>query len=221
MFENRRARNNRATIDRFNSFPDKHSMTSRTSKSLIYLVLSCVTLVAGYAYLRYAYHVTDKFPFTQEIVLIILGTTATVFITSLLLNNQTAIEIEKEQRIRYIELKTSTYQQLLDLLEEMSLVQQFTNSEIIRLQFMSHKLAVIASPRVLDEYRSFLEVIKGISADDSFVGDLPQLHEALASLTMHIRQDIIGPDPSSRYTSKQINEMIRRNSTGYLDDEKD
>jgi hypothetical protein len=53
------------------------------------------------------------------------------------------------------------------------------------------------------------------------VGDLPQLHEALASLTMHIRQDIIGPDPSSRYTSKQINEMIRRNSTGYLDNEKD
>jgi hypothetical protein len=65
-------------------------------KQLIYLVLSLATLVAGYAYLRYAYRVADRTPFTQEIVLIILGTVATVFITALLLNQQTAVEIEKE-----------------------------------------------------------------------------------------------------------------------------
>ncbi len=188
---------------------------SRTSKNVFYLLLSFLTLVSGYAYLRYAYKVTDSVPFTQEIVLIILGTTATVFITSLLLNNQTAVEIEKEQRVRYIELKTGTYRQLLDLLEEMSLLKRFTRAEIVRLQFMSHKLAVIASPEVLDEYQSFLDVVNRISADDSFEGDLNKLHQALASLTVQIRQDIIGPEKSPRYSVGQIREMIRRNSTRY------
>ncbi|MCF6204192.1 MAG: hypothetical protein L3J59_11075 [Methylococcaceae bacterium] len=95
-------------------------------KNIIYLVLSLATLIAGYAFLRYAYHVTDSLPFTQEIVLIFLGTIATIFITSLLLNKQTSVEIEKEQNIKFLELKTQTYQQLLDLLEEMSLLEKFT-----------------------------------------------------------------------------------------------
>ena len=188
---------------------------SRTSKNFLYLILSLLTLVSGYVYLRYAYRVTDKTPFTQEIVLIILGTTATVFITSLLLNNQTAVEIEKERRVRFIELKTSTYQQLLDLLEEMSLLKRFSRAEIIRLQFLSHKLAVIASPEVLDEYQRFLEVINRISEDDSFEGDMNKLHQALASLTLRIRRDIIGAEEHSKYSLRQISEMIRRNSTSY------
>lgn len=63
----------------------KHALTTNT-KNIIYLFLSLMTLIAGYASIRYAYHATDSFPFTQEIVLIILGTLATIFITSLLLN---------------------------------------------------------------------------------------------------------------------------------------
>jgi hypothetical protein len=86
------------------------------SKNFLYLLLSLLTLVAGYAYIRYAYNVTDSFPFTQEIVLIILGTLATIFITALLLNKQTAVEIEKEQNVLHVNLKISTYQELLKLL---------------------------------------------------------------------------------------------------------
>ncbi|WP_456431289.1 hypothetical protein [Nitratifractor sp.] len=63
----------------------------------LYLLLTLITFVAGYAFLRYAYRVSDSLPFAQEIVLIVLGTIATVFITSLLLNKQSAVEIEKEQ----------------------------------------------------------------------------------------------------------------------------
>ncbi|WP_297439858.1 hypothetical protein [Sulfurimonas sp.] len=71
------------------------------TKKILYLLLTFLTLIAGYTYLRYAYKVTDSTPFTQEIVLIILGTIATVFITALLLNKQTEVEIEKEQSIKF------------------------------------------------------------------------------------------------------------------------
>ncbi len=182
-------------------------------KSIIYLSLSLVTLVAGYAYLRYAYRVTDHFPFTQEIVLIILGTVATVFITALLLNKQTAVEIEKEQNVRHLELKAHTYQQLLDLLERMSLVDQFGRTEFTRLQFITHKLAIVASPEVLDEYHEFLEVVRAISADRSFIGDAAQLHRALGALTVKIRADLIGEELPSHYTQQEVDKMIQENSS--------
>jgi type II secretory pathway pseudopilin PulG len=175
-----------------------------------------MTLVAGYAFLRYAYNVTDSFPFTQEIVLIILGTTATIFITALLLNKQTSVEIEKEQSIRYLDLKTSTYQQLLDLIEEMSILENFTDKDIIRLQFITHKLSVIASPEVIDEYQSFLSVIREISGDNSFTGDMQKLHESLSNLTIKIRKDILGENQSKKYTEAKITEMIRKNSSNSI-----
>ena len=182
------------------------------STNIIYLLLSLFTLLAGYAYLRYAYNVTDHFPFTKEIVLIILGTLATIFITSLLLNKQTEVEIEKEQRIRYLELKTSTYQLLLDLIEEMTLQKNFSQKELIKLQFVTHKLAVIASPEVIEEYQSFLNVIQKISHDNSFSGDLMQLNESLGSLSLQIRKDILGDNLSLEYSDNKIDQMIKKNS---------
>ena len=182
------------------------------STNIVYLTLSLITLVAGYTYLRYAYTVTDSFPFTQEIVLIILGTLATIFITSLLLNKQTEVEIEKEQNIRYLDLKTSTYQLLLDLIEEMTLQERFTQKELIKLQFVTHKLAVIASPEVIEEYQSFLSVIKKISTDNSFSGDIMELNESLGSLSLQIRKDILGDNLSLDYSDHKIDQMIKKNS---------
>ncbi len=182
-------------------------------KQLIYLVLSLATLVAGYAYLRYAYRVADRTPFTQEIVLIILGTVATVFITALLLNQQTAVEIEKEQNIRFLELKARTYERLLDQLEKMSLVENFGDAELTNLQFITHRLAIVASPAVLDEYQNFLKVITSISADNSFSGDRERLSEALGRLTVEIREDLVGKISRGRYTEQQIRKMITSNSS--------
>ena len=38
----------------------------------VMMMLSAVVFIGGYFFLRLAYHMTDKMPFTQEIVLIIL-----------------------------------------------------------------------------------------------------------------------------------------------------
>jgi len=183
----------------------------KNQKQLLYLVLSLVTLVAGYAYLRYAYKVTDSTPFTQEIVLIILGTVATIFITALLLNQQTAVEIEKEQSIKYLELKAATYERLLDLMESMSMMDKFSNKELTQLQFISHRLAIVASADVLNEYQNFLKVISQISTDNSFSGDADALSKALGALTIQIREDLLAGQ-SSTYSAGQIREIINNNS---------
>jgi antitoxin component of MazEF toxin-antitoxin module len=186
---------------------------STIAKQFSYLILTFLTLVAGYAYLRYAYKVTDSTPFTQEIVLIILGTIATVFITALLLNKQTAVEIEKEQNIKFLDLKAQTYEKLLDLMEEMSSENLLTDADVTKLQFITHRLAIFASPGVLNEYTNFLNVVSQISKDGTFSNDTEKLSEALRKLTIQIRFDLLGENQSQkRYSVDQIKKIIKRNS---------
>jgi len=183
------------------------------TKQFFYLLLTLFTLVAGYAYLRYAYKVTDSTPFTQEIVLILLGTIATVFITALLLNKQTAVEIEKEQNIKFLDLKTQTYERLLNLMEDMSVANQLSDANITKLQFITHRLAIFASPAVLKEYNNFLKVVSEISKDGTFEKDEETLAEALGKLTIQIRFDLLNENPSlTPYSAEQIKTMIKKNS---------
>ncbi len=100
------------------------------NKSLLTLILTAITFIGGYVFLRYAYKVTDHFPFTQEIVLIVLGTVATVLITALLLNKQTAVEVEKEQTSKFIELKANTYEQLIQRIKDMSMAKSITKDDL-------------------------------------------------------------------------------------------
>ena len=186
---------------------------NNNTKKLLYLVLTFLTLIAGYAYLRYAYKVTDSTPFTQEIVLIILGTIATVFITALLLNKQTEVEIEKEQNIKFLDLKAATYEKLLDLMENMSEETLLTEKDITKLQFVTHRLAIFASPAVLNEYNNFLKVISTLSKDGTLSNDDHKLGEALGKLTVQIRFDLLNENPTQKiYTAEQIKRMIKRNS---------
>jgi hypothetical protein len=188
------------------------------NKQFTYLLLTFLTLVSGYAYLRYAYKVTDSTPFTQEIVLIILGTIATVFITALLLNKQTAVEIEKEQNIKFLDLKAQTYERLLDLMEDMSEENKLKEGDITKLQFVTHRLAIFASPAVLNEYNNFLNVISEISKDGTFCDDEKILSEALGKLTIQIRFDLLNENPSGKiYSQEQIKTMIQKNSNSSSD----
>ncbi len=182
------------------------------NKQFLYLLLSFITLLTGYAFLRYAYKVTDTVPFTQEIVLIILGTLATIFITSLLLNKQTTVEIQKEQSIRFLELKTNTYEKLFDLLENMSMCDKIEEKDIINLQFITHRLAIISSADVLNEYKNFVTIMNQLLQDNSFSGDSQVLHSAISKLTMKIRNDIINQETDKNYTTKDIEKIISFNS---------
>ncbi len=184
------------------------------TKQFGYLFLTFITIVSGYFYLRYAYKVTDSTPFTQEIVLIILGTLATVFITALLLNKQTEVEIVKEQNIKFLDLKTKTYETLLDLMESMSSQESFDEKSITKLQFITHKLAIFASPDVLSEYNNFLSVVSEISKDGSFTNDKEELNAALSKLVIQIRFDLLGENINSApaYSLEQIKKLIKRNS---------
>ena len=183
-------------------------------ENLIYLSLTAIVVVGGYAFLRYAYKVMDRAPFTQEIVLIILGTVATVLITAMLLNKQTEVELKKEQSIKFIELKSDIYMDFIAHIEQLMLEKIVTEQDHVRLQFLTHKLAMVASPAVLMQYQEFLEVFNRSARDASLdKRDGGAISTALAELTVKIRQDLVGElDQGGLYDLTVINQQVMNNA---------
>ena len=180
----------------------------------ILMLLSAIVFVGGYFFLRLAYNFTDRMPFTQEILLIILGTIATILITAMLLNKQTSVELEKEQSVKFIELKTQTYQNLIDTIEYIMLLDEVHDNELTKLRFHTHRLAIFASPPVLKEYRNFLNVFndKIVKDRDVSMEDADLVSDALAKLTIYIRSDLVGElDAESEHSTKQISQQIMEN----------
>jgi hypothetical protein len=123
------------------------------------------------------------------------------------------VEIEKEQNIKFLDLKAATYEKLLDLMESMSEESILTDKDITKLQFVTHRLAIFASPAVLNEYNNFLKVISHLSKDGTLEDDNHQLGEALGKLTVQIRFDLLNENPTRKiYTAEQIKRMIKKNS---------
>ena len=182
--------------------------------NLVTMVMSAFIFIGGYFFLRLSYNISDKFPFTQEIILIVLGTLATILITAMLLNKQTVVELDKEQSIKFIELKTDTYQNLLNTLEEIIIHRDLTADDLVRLQFHTHRLAIFASPSVLQEYRNFLDVFHAQVSSDKHVSgsDADIISHALAKLTIYIREDLVGElDMESDLSIREINRQIMEN----------
>ncbi|HHL42367.1 MAG TPA: hypothetical protein ENJ42_02010, partial [Hellea balneolensis] len=166
---------------------------SKTVQNFIYLALTAITVVGGYIFLRLSYKISDSFPFTQEIILIVLGTVATILITALLLNKQTEVELHKEQQVRFLELKSDVYQDLLQHLENVMIDGKTDHRDAVRLQFLSHRLALVASPEILAEFENFLKAYQTAVADQAVSSsDSNAINRALAELTIRIRKDLIG-----------------------------
>lgn len=189
-------------------------MNKLTRENLFYMLLSILLVIGGYWFLRYAYQVADAAPFSQEIVLVILGTIITILITAILLNKQTEVELKKEENIKFIELKTDIYLQLFDHIQQIILDGNADQKDKIKLRVLSHKLAVVSSPEVLIQFEEFLEKFTAITKDD-LVGnkDTHILMEELAKLSIYIRKDLIGDlDYRSGIDQKILAKQIIDNS---------
>ena len=174
-----------------------------------YMMISAFTFIAGYLFLRFAFDISNSIPFVQEVVLIILGTIATIAITAALLNKQSEIELDKEQRIKIFELKSGLYFELIDIIERVILKGKINTGDMISLEFLTHKISTIADKEVLLEYSNFLNILKKVASDAEITPlESDELSMALAKLCGKIRFDLISNDKNQ---AQEIQEIIDRN----------
>ncbi len=187
---------------------------------MIYMALTATVVVGSYLFLRYSYHIADSMPFTQEIILVMLGTIATMLITAILLNRQTAVELRKEQSIKFVELKSEIYLEFIAFMENLLVRKALHEEDRIRLEFFAHKLAIIASPEVLSRFHAFIEVFNRSSSDELL--NQTESHDismALAQLTIGIRNDLVGEnDMLESARPAEIVRFITRNARSAMEE---
>ncbi|WP_038029236.1 hypothetical protein [Thermonema rossianum] len=160
--------------------------------SVRYYLLNLAIFVSGYLFLRYGYEQLQS-DFLKEFILIVLGTLATVAITALLLNKQTELELSKEQQAKYLDLKSEVYKDIIHTLESYSTKAELSTQDLKHLEFITHKLAIVASLPVLKAYNDFLRNVASVFADRNI--DAPEadkLSSELAKLTVAMRRDLLG-----------------------------
>lgn len=184
---------------------------SRRSREIIYLVGILAALVLGYSLYRQLYVGADGAPFAQETILVFLGAVATIFLTAILLNRQTELELSKEARVLLFDQKNSVYMSAIEKVAEIA-EQRDPDPELIdELRVIGHKLAVIASPEVIQSFQSVLDrLLRGLRDGNLTNADAEEVMHAVAELTIGMRCDMLDEIGSSDKGDAQ--ELIRRNS---------
>jgi phosphoenolpyruvate carboxylase len=181
-----------------------------------YLLISLATFIIGYIYLRFAYASTEDIPFVQEIVLVVLGTIVTIAITAALLNKQSEVEIEKEQRVKIFDLKSNLYFDLIEFIESILKKSEITEKDLITLEFLTHKISVIANLDVLKAYSDFTRVFKETTLDSKINAlESDAISSELARLCGAIRYDLINKEDE---TSLKVQKIIDHNIQNIIEE---
>ena len=176
--------------------------------STIYLILVILTFVIWYVYLKYAYVFTWDNAFLQEIILIVLWTIVTIFITASLLNKQSEVELEKEQRIKIFDIKSSFYIDLINMIEDFIEAKKVSKKDLLKLEFLTHKISIIADYNVLKEYSNFLKVFKEVVKNKNIdEAESEKLSIQLAELCEKIRNDLL----KIEWTNDDVKKIIVSN----------
>ena len=176
--------------------------------SVKYLIVAIVTFIVGYLFLRYAYHHSGD-GYEQEIVLIVLGTIATMAVTASLIIKQSEVELQKEQRVKIFNLKSELYIDLINFIEKIITKGTINSKDLIALEFLTHKISIIASPDVLKEYSNLIETIKKVAADEKITGlEGDELSLQLAKLCGKIRYDLVQQDTHAK---QEVEGLIESN----------
>lgn len=166
-------------------------MNKFVKENVVLFGTTLAAIAAGYWFFRFTYDVSAAYPFSQEVMLLLLGAIVTSSITAVLLNRQTLNELKKEESVKYLNIKMDIYQALMDGLEASIVAGETTREDIIRLRFLAQKLALVGSPAVLEQFGAFLRVYSEVSRDhDLRPGEEDRVMEALALLTVTIREEL-------------------------------
>jgi hypothetical protein len=189
-------------------------MNKFVKENVILVSTTLAAIAAGYWFFRFSYNVSAPFPFSQEIMLLLLGAIVTGSITAVLLNRQTVNELKKEESVKFLNIKMEIYQSLMDGLEASIVAGETTREDIIRLRFLAQRLALVASPAVLEQFGAFLRVYSNVSRDhDLHPGEEDTVMEALAYLTVTIREELGElSGRTGRVASSVIKAAILKNS---------
>lgn len=183
----------------------------RQARQILYLAGSLAALVLGYVLFRQLYLGSSRFAFAQETILVFVGAVATIFLTAMLLNRQTELELSKEARVRLFDQKNAVYMAAIEKVAQIAEQRDPDPALIDDLRVIGHKLAVIASPEVIRSFQAVLDrLLRGLRDGNLSNADAEEVMHAVAELTIGMRFDMLDEIGTAQNDAAQ--DLIRRNS---------
>lgn len=185
----------------------------RRSSRSVALALLVFAVAGAYLLFRQIYFAGARLPFAQEMVLVFLGAVATIFLTAVLLNRQTELELAKEGRVLLFDKKNTVYMATIEKIAEIVEKRDHDPELIDDLRVLGHKLAVLGSAPVVEAFKGVLDLLIGGLQDGSLNdADAQTVMQAVAEVTFAMRRDILADigEESSETTHQLIFMNARR-----------
>ncbi|GAB4246359.1 MAG: hypothetical protein Tsb0034_25280 [Ekhidna sp.] len=156
------------------------------------LIIVVAVFFFGYMTLRLVLNNEASKPITFEIYAAIIGFTITSLTTWALLGKQTENELKKEEQLRFLNLKTTIYQELIRQLEDVVRKEKITHEDIIELRLLNQRMIFIASENVLVAFNKFvIHFVRLAEKEKVSEKDLDDLLDEMSLVSVAIREDIL------------------------------
>ncbi len=184
----------------------------KKSKTLL-LLLFILAMTAGSLTLRFSYVIGGAFPFAQELILVFLGAIATTLVTSMLLNKQTELELQKEAKVMLFDQKHQIYMDTIEKVAEIVEKRAFDSKIFDDLRVLNHKVAMIGSVSVIETFYKVLQKMQSGFQDGNIQQqEAETIMHFLAEVTFEMRKDLL--QEISDQEDDRIFDAILENSRG-------
>jgi len=188
-----------------------HRRSMYRAHDLAYMLFSIALVGAGYLAFREMFVESEPVPFAREVVLVFLGAVATIYLTAVLLNRQTELELRKEGQVIILQQKNDIYMACIETVAQIVEVALHNDDLINELRVLSHKLAVLGSADVIASFENVLDtLVSGLRDGKLNSEDGSNIMKAVAEMTSAMRRDIL--EEIAAGNVRTTREAILRNS---------
>ncbi len=187
-----------------------------SSRQVILFVSTAIITVFGYLLVRTILDSKVVMPITFELYAALLGVILTALITFALLSKQTQAELNKEESIKFLDLKINVYTELINQVQDIMSKAEITDIDMIEIRLLNQKITYVASVEVLEAFNRFAdEFARKARKEKISDSDMDDLLLRLSDVSLAIREDLLSSRESEAVRKKVRERLLSSNK--YLD----
>ncbi len=189
---------------------------NRSKRQVILVISTALIAIFGYLLIRTILDSNKVLPITFELFAALLGVSLTALVTFALLSKQTEAELNKEESIKFLDLKINVYTELINQVQDIMTKSQITALDMIEIRLLNQKITYVASIEVLEAFNRFADHFAQKARKEKISDDdIDELLLRLSDVSVAVREDLL-----SKREPEEIRKKVRAkilSSNKYLD----
>ncbi len=159
--------------------------------NILLMILSIILAVSAFFLFRILLSGKAS-QYTSEIAAAFVGSLLTAFITMMMLNKQSEMDMQKDRNAAILGNKLEVYGSLMESLRQMLCKGQITDEDVVTVQILNQRIAFIADEEVVATFQEFARRFASVAKDgDLSVNERDGLLDIAGELSVKIRKDLL------------------------------